>query len=109
MGRLACVSRASAPSNGRRAGRFRRYRFGMAIARRTVTVQLDEDLVERARERSGRDQAKDAEVVEEALAVYLGMKALDEAQAESSLSEEEASKLAYDELRALRQERRGAA
>ena len=40
----------------------------------------------------------------------LGMKALDEAQAESSLSEEEeASQLAYDELRALRQERRGAA
>ena len=34
---------------------------------------------------------------------------LDEAQAESSLSEEEASQLAYDELRALRQERRGAA
>jgi ATP-dependent exoDNAse (exonuclease V) alpha subunit len=81
----------------------------MAVTRRTVTVQLDEDLVERARERSGRDQAKDAEVVEEALAVYLGMKALDEAQAESRLSEEEASKLAYEELRALRQGRRGAA
>jgi hypothetical protein len=81
----------------------------MAVARRTVTVKLDEDLVERARERSGRGQAKDAaEVVEEALAVYLGMKALDEAQAESSLSEEEASDLAYDELRALRRERRDA-
>jgi hypothetical protein len=37
------------------------------------------------------------------------MKALDQAQAESSLSEDEASQLAYDELRALRQERRGAA
>lgn len=82
----------------------------MAVVRRTVTVQLDEDLVERARVRSGRGQARDAaEIVEEALAVYLGMKALDEAQAESSLSEEEASQLAYDELRALRQERRGAA
>ena len=82
----------------------------MAVARRTVTVQLDEDLVERARDRSGRGQAKGAaEIVEEALAVYLGMKALDEAQAESSLSEEEASQLAYDELRALRQERRAAA
>ena len=81
----------------------------MAVDRRTVTVQLDEDLVGRARDRSGSGQAKDdAEIVEEALAVYLGMKALDEAQAESSLSEEEASQLAYDELRALRQERRGA-
>jgi hypothetical protein len=80
----------------------------MAVGRRTVTVQLDEDLVERARERSGRERANDADVVEEALAVYLGMKALDEAQAESSLSEEEASKLAYEELHALRRERRGA-
>jgi hypothetical protein len=83
--------------------------FAMAVARRTVTVELDEDLVERARDRSGRGQAKDAAgVVEEALAVYLGMKALDQAQAESSLSEQEALQLAYDELRALRQERRGA-
>jgi hypothetical protein len=82
----------------------------MAVGRRTVTVQLDEDLVGRARDRSASGQAKDdAEIVEEALAVYLGMKALDEAQAESSLSEEEASQLAYDELRALRQERRGVA
>jgi len=84
--------------------------LAMAVVRRTVTVQLDEDLVERARDRSGRGQAKDAaEIVEEALAVYLGMKALDEAQAESTLSDDEASKLAYDELHALRQERRGAA
>lgn len=81
----------------------------MAVARRTVTVQLDEDLVERARDRSGRGQAKDAsEVVSEALTVYLGIKALDQAQAESNLPEDEASQVAYDELRALRQERRGA-
>lgn len=40
---------------------------------------------------------------------HLGMKALDEAQAESGLSENEASQLAYDELRALWQERHGAA
>jgi len=53
--------------------------------------------------------AKRPAIVAEALAVYLGMKALDEAQAERSLSEDEALQLAYDELRALRQERRGAA
>jgi hypothetical protein len=82
----------------------------MAVDRRTVTVQLDEDLVGRVRDRSGGGQAKDdAEIVEEALAVYLGVKALDQAQAERSLSEGEASQLGYDELRALRQERRGAA
>ena len=59
----------------------------MAVDRRTVTVELDEDLPGRARDRSGSGQAKDdAGIVEEALAVYLGMKALDEAQVESSLS-----------------------
>ena len=78
----------------------------MATARRTVTVTLDEDLVERARARAGgrRDKA-DAEVVEDALAVYLGMKALDEAQGESTLSEDEANRLAYEELHAMRRER----
>lgn len=82
----------------------------MAVARRTVTVQLDEDLVERARERSGRSDAKDAAaVVEEALAVYLGIKALDESQAESTLSDDEAMEIAYEELHAMRRERRGAA
>jgi hypothetical protein len=43
----------------------------------------------------------------EALAVYLGMKALDEARAESSLSGDEASRLADDELHTLRREGRG--
>lgn len=80
-----------------------RYRLCVAVARRTVTVALDEELVERARDRSGRNRAKGvAEVIEEALAVYLGMKALDEAQAESGLTEDEAMKLAYVELRAQR-------
>jgi hypothetical protein len=82
----------------------------MAAGRRTVSVELDEGLVERARERSGRGARTDAaEIVEEALAVYLGMRALDEAQAESALSDMEATKIAYEELHALRRERRGAA
>ena len=78
----------------------------MAVARRTVTLQLDEDLVARTRARAGglRDKA-DAEVVEEALAVYLGMNALDEAQAQSTLTEDEANRLASDELDAMRRER----
>lgn len=80
----------------------------MAVARRTVALQLDEDLVQRARERSGRGQGTDAaEVVEEALAVYLGMKALNEAQAETTLTDDEASALAYEELRAHRGEHSG--
>jgi len=107
---LCCAQASALRQRVSDLGSARANVFGMAVDRRTVTVQLDEDLVGRARDRSGSGQAKDdAEIVEEALAVYLGMKALDEAQAESSLSEEEASQLAHDELRALRQERRGAA
>jgi anti-sigma factor RsiW len=78
----------------------------MAATLRTVTVDLNEDLVERAVARSGHGAAQEAsEVVEEALAVYLGIKALDQAPGESELSDEDASRLAYDELRLLRRER----
>lgn len=78
----------------------------MAATRRTVTVDLNEELVERAVARSGRPTGQPAsEVVEEALTVYLGIKALDEAQADSQLSDEDASRLAYDELRELRRDR----
>ncbi|MGH2872051.1 MAG: hypothetical protein ACRDL5_06265 [Solirubrobacteraceae bacterium] len=74
-----------------------------------MTLALDGDLVDRARERSGHSSARDdAQVVEEALAVYVGMRALDDAQAETTLSEDEASRLAYAELDALRRERRRA-
>ena len=38
----------------------------MAVARRTVTVKLDEDLVGRARRRAGGSAKPDAEIVEEA-------------------------------------------
>lgn len=78
----------------------------MATTPRTVTVDLSEDLVQRAVARSGHGSTQPpAQVIEEALAVYLGIKALDEAQAESELSDEDASRLAYDELRALRRDR----
>jgi predicted transcriptional regulator len=77
----------------------------MAVARRIVTVKLDEDLVGRARRRAGGSAKPDAEIVEEALAVYLGMKALDEAQAESGLCEDEADRVASEQLDAVRRER----
>lgn len=77
----------------------------MAVARRTVQLAVDQTLIERARARSGRGSVgDDTHIVEEALAVYAGMRALDEAQAESTLSEEEAMRVAY-ELHALRHER----
>jgi predicted TIM-barrel enzyme len=44
-------------------------------------------------------------VARRTVTVYLGMKALEEAQAESSLSEDDAMKLANAELHAMRSER----
>lgn len=86
--------------------RSERYRRRMAVARQTVTLELDRDLVERARRRSGREPASDTAVVEEALAIYSGMKALAAAQSERGLPEDEADRLAVEEVRAHRRERR---
>ncbi len=53
--------------------------------------------------------APDTEVVERALRFYLGRQALEKAQAMSGLSEDEAIRVANDELHAARRERRRAA
>ena len=53
--------------------------------------------------------AADAEVVELALRSYLGRHSLDVSQAMSELSEEEALRVAGEELHAMRRERRSAA
>jgi hypothetical protein len=53
--------------------------------------------------------AADAEIVEGALRAYLGRRALDVSQAISELSEEEALRVANEELHAMRRERRSAA
>lgn len=67
---------------------------------------LDEGLVERARRQDVAEADKsDAEVVEDALAVFLGLRALDEARARGALSAEDADRLAVDEVRAVRRTR----
>lgn len=48
----------------------------------------------------------DAELLERAAGRQFGLEALDEAQAMSTLTEEEAMRVAYDELHAVRRERR---
>lgn len=50
--------------------------------------------------------ADDAKVVELALRSYLGRRALTTAQLMSDLSEDEAMRMAYEELHSLRLERR---
>jgi len=81
----------------------------MATARRTVRVELDESLVSRARAQARDDSRPDAEIIEDALSRYLLERLLDKTQQRSNLSEEEATRLAVEELHAMRRERDAAA
>jgi hypothetical protein len=74
-----------------------------------VTVDLDAQLVARTRDELGGGAESDAAVVERALNAYLLGRLLDVTQARSELSEEEAERLAVEEVRAARRERSSAA
>ena len=81
----------------------------MATARRTVHVELDERLVSRARAEA-RDAARsDDEIIEDALSRYLLERLLDKTQQRADLSEEQATRLAVEDLHAMRRERDAAA
>jgi Arc/MetJ family transcription regulator len=72
------------------------------MATRRKTIELDEELLERTRAADGVAEKSDTEVVQDALSVYLGMRALDEAQALGGLDEDEANRIAVEEVRAVR-------
>ncbi len=79
------------------------------MATRKISLPLDEELVRRARrqDHAGADKS-DLEVIEDALAVYLGLRALDDARAQGTLGPEQADR-AVEEVRATRRERHRAA
>jgi hypothetical protein len=79
------------------------------MARSKATVYLDPDVLRATRVRAARTGKRDSDVVEEALRAYLGLAVIDEIQAKADLDEDEAMKLAYEELHAMRRERREAA
>jgi hypothetical protein len=80
------------------------------VTTRKINLPLDEDLVRRARQQAiGAVGKSDAEVIEDALAIYLGDRALDAARAAGPLESDEADRLALDEVHAVRQARRSAA
>ncbi len=89
------------------AARGMRYRLSMASADR-VTVSLDASIVAQTREQLGEPLAElgDAAIVERALDAYLLRRMFDATQAASGLSDEEAERVAYEELAASRRERR---
>lgn len=72
------------------------------MAREMIDVALDAELVRRARQDPADAGRSDAEIVERALTVFLGLQALDEAHAQGGLDEAEASALAVAEIRAVR-------
>ena len=77
----------------------------MASRSEKVNVDLDAEIVERTRSAVGASDESDAAVVERALNAYLLSRVLDITQARSNLSEEEAERMAYEELHAARRER----
>jgi hypothetical protein len=73
------------------------------MATRKINLPLDEELVRRARDHDlGQSSKSDAQVVEDALSVMLGLRALDDARALGTLSPEAADELAVAEVRAAR-------
>lgn len=84
-----------------------RYPWDMATK---ITVPLDEALVRRTRHEDAAGAEKtDEQVVEDALSVYLGLRALDDAHAQGTLSPYEADRLAVEEVKAARAGRSRAA
>ena len=79
------------------------------MARSKTTVYLDPDVLRATRVRAARTGKRDSDVVEEALRDYLGLSVIDDIRSNADLDPDRAMKLAYEELQAMRRERREAA
>lgn len=67
-----------------------------------TTVYLDEDVLRGAKVMAARTGKKDYEVVEEALRAYLGMDVLGRAWSAAGMPEDEALRLAVEEVHRFR-------
>jgi len=76
------------------------------MARAKTTVYLDPQVLRATRVAAARAGKRDSDVVEEALREYLGLAVIDRIRSRRDLDEEEAMRLAYEELHAMRRERR---
>jgi hypothetical protein len=73
------------------------------MATRKINLAVDGELIQRAREQDlGQGSKSDAQVVEDALSVFLGLRALDDARAQGTLEPDAADELAVAEVRAAR-------
>jgi hypothetical protein len=69
------------------------------MAKRKTTLYIDEDVLRAAKVMAGRKGKRESEIFEEALRAYTGFKRVDlvdELGRRNDLSEEEATKLAYE-------------
>ena len=78
------------------------------MARTKTTIYLDPQVLRATRVAAARAGKRDSDVVEEALREYLGLAVIDRIRSRSDLDSDEAMQLAYEELHAMRRERRGA-
>lgn len=72
------------------------------MAKTKTTVYLDEDVLRGARVMAARSGKRDYEVVEEALRAYLGMDVLNRAWSAADMDEDEALRLAVEEVHRFR-------
>jgi hypothetical protein len=78
----------------------------LAMATRKVNLMLDQELVRRSRQQdTGALGKSDVQVVKGALAVYLGLRTLQDTRAQGTLDAEDADRLAVQEVRAARHAR----
>ena len=79
------------------------------MARKKTTVYLEEELLRSAKVLAARTDRKEYEILEEALKQYLGFDVLEKVWRRHGLpDEEEATRVAYEELHAMRAEEREA-
>jgi hypothetical protein len=76
------------------------------MVRAKMTVYLESEVLRATRVAAARAGKRDSDIVEEALREYLGLSLLERIHEKADLTEEEALKLANDELHAMRAERR---
>ena len=70
----------------------------MAKMKRKTTVYLDDDLLRAMRVAAARAGKRDYQIVEDALRAYLGLELLERVGSRSTIREEDALALAYQEL-----------
>ena len=72
------------------------------MERRKTTIYLDPELLRATKVAAAREDKPEYAVVEEALRKHLGFEVIERIQQRANLSEDEAMKLAYEEVRAYR-------